>query len=62
MSPEQETVYANKKSHPPFAIRIQKNHTKFNLENKGVLPNFSYSRLEIKEPTGGIPSTAIKLS
>ena len=48
---EQETLYANKNSPPPFTIRIQKIHTKLNLENKRVIPDFSYSRLDVKEPT-----------
>ena len=51
ITPEQETLYANKNSPPAFAIRIKKIHTKLNLENKDVLPDFSYSRTEIKEPT-----------
>ena len=37
-------------------------HTQLNLENQGVLPDFLYSRLEIKEPTWGFSSTRIKLS
>ena len=45
-----------------FAIRIQKIHTKLKLENKGVLPDFSYFRLEIKEPIWGLPSTRINVS
>ena len=59
ITPEQETLYANKNSPPPFAIRIKEMHTKFNLENKGVLPDFSYYRLDIKEPTWGLPCTRI---
>ena len=59
---EQETLYANEKSSPPFAIRILKIHTKFNVENKRNLPDFSYSRQEIKEPTWELPSTRTNLS
>ena len=33
-----------------------------NLENRGVLPYFSYFRLGIKEPTWGLPSTRLNLS
>ena len=62
ITPEQEALYANKNSPPPFAIRIQKLHTKLNLENKRVMPDFSYSRLDIKEPTWGLPSTRLNLS
>ena len=40
----------------------KKMHTKFNLENKCFLPGFSYSWLEIKESTWGLPSTRINLS
>ena len=35
---------------------------KFNSENKSILPDFSYYRLEIKEPTYVLPSTRINLS
>ena len=48
ITPEKETLYANKYSPPPFATRIKKIHTKPNLENKRVMPDFLYSRLEIK--------------
>ena len=34
ITPEQETLYTNKNSSPLFAIRIQKIHTKVNLETK----------------------------
>ena len=37
-------------------------HSKLNFKNKGVLPDFSYARLCIKEPTWGLPSTRINLS
>ena len=61
-TPEQETTYANKNYLPPFATRIQKLHTKFNLEIKRVMQDFSYSRLDIKEPTWGLLSTRRNLS
>ena len=51
ITPEQEALYANKSSPSPFVIRIQRFRIKMNLENYGVLPDFSYSRLGIKEPT-----------
>ena len=35
-------------------------HTKFNLENIGILPDLSYSRQEFKEHTSGLPSNRIK--
>ena len=62
ITPEKKTLYINKNSLPPFAIRLQKIHTKLNLENKGDLPDFSYSRLEIKEPTWALPCTRINFS
>ena len=57
-----ETLYTNRKLPPLFAIRIQKIHTKINLENKKVPLDFSYSRPEIKEPDLGLPGTKINLS
>ena len=60
INPKQEAIYANKNSPPPFAIRIQKVLTKLNLENEGVLPDFSYSRLKFKEPFWRVPSTTLK--
>ena len=60
--PEKETLYANKNSPSLFAFRIQKIYTNFSLENKRVLTDFSYSRLEIKELTWRLPSTKIILS
>ena len=62
ITPEQKTLYASKLSPPPFAIRIQKIHTQLNLENKGVLPVFLYSRLEINEPIWRLRSTRRNLS
>ena len=59
---EQETLHVNKKTPPPLVIRFQIIHTKLNLENEGEMPGFSYSRLEIREPTWRIPSTRISLS
>ena len=53
ITPEQEILYANKNSFLPFAIGIQKMHTKLNLENERVMSDFSYSRLKIKQPTLG---------
>ena len=47
---------------PSVCNHNKKIHTKFNLENKSVLPNFTYSRLEIKEPTWGLPTTRKNLS
>ena len=46
-TPEQEALYANRKSSASFAIKIKKIHTKLNWENKRVLPEFLYYRLEI---------------
>ena len=46
--PEKETLHANKNSPHLFVIRIKKILTKLNLENKSVLPDFSYARLGIK--------------
>ena len=43
ITPEQEIPYTNKNSLPPFAIRLQKIHKKSNLENNGILSDFSYS-------------------
>ena len=51
---EQETPNANKNSSPPFAIRLKKIHTKLNLENKRVMPDFSYARLEKKNFLGDV--------
>ena len=45
VTPEQETICANRNSPPPFAIRIQKIHIIFNLKKKGLLPDFSYTRI-----------------
>ena len=59
---EQETLYTNKNFPPTFAIRIQKIHTKFKLESKSVLPDFSYYRLEINVPTWRLPSSWINFS
>ena len=46
----------------PFAIIIQKILTRLNLKIKRVLPVFSYSRLDINEPSWELPSTRINLS
>ena len=46
ITPEQETQCANKNSPPPFAISIKKIHTKFNIETKRVLPDFSQHKYE----------------
>ena len=62
INPEKETLDANKSSPLRSQSGSKKQHTKFNLENKGVLPDFSYSRKEIKEPTWGLPSIRINLS
>ena len=51
-----------KNSPPPFGISIHKIHTKLNFEKKRVMPDFSYCRLEIKEPTWGLLRTRRNLS
>ena len=58
---QREILYANKNS--PHSVRNQnkKLQTKLNLENKGVLPDFSYAQLGIKEPTWGLLSTRLNL-
>ena len=58
---EQEVLYANKNSLTPLAIRIQK-YTQNRNQKKGVLPDFSYSQLEIEEPRWGLPSTRTNFS
>ena len=45
-----------------FAIRIQKIHTELNFQTKGVLLDFSNSRLEMREPTWGLLSTRTNMS
>ena len=60
--PEKVDPYAH--ITPPLRSQSESKitHTKLNLKNKGILPDFSYARLEIKEPTWGTPSTRINLS
>ena len=62
ITPDQDALNVSKISPSPFTIRILKKYTKFNLENEGVLTDFSNYRLEIKEPTWELATTRINLS
>lgn len=61
MTPEQETLYSNRRIQAPFAIRIARLHECLNLNSHRILPDFSYRLQRIKEPTWSLPRTKINL-